>query len=187
MRFRLLLLCALSAAVVLPACGDGEDRPGQVTSEGKAGSGTGTGSASHSGSASHTGSGSGTGVTTAGSTGTAASGDHAHEETKPAFAKSAATDTVEVELREYSFVGMPASVTGPKAYFSLVNKGEKEHEFEVIDADGKAVAEVAPFAAGQSKTLAVELQPATYTVQCLVDEGGRTHAELGMKTTFVVT
>jgi hypothetical protein len=157
-------LVMAAAALALAGCGDGEDRPGTVTPEGS-GSGTGTGSASGT----HTGSASGTGPAA------------------PAFGEAQADSVVDVALEDFTFVGIPATVKGPKVFFKATNKGPADHELEIIDASGKAVGEVAAMASAKSGTLAVELKPGTYTAQCLVETDGKTHVELGMKTSFQVT
>ncbi len=174
MRFsRLVTSLAVAATLVLGACGDGEDRPGQVTTESEGGTGTGTGSASgtHSGSASGTGTGSG--------------GGHDHGEQKAAFAEGQEDTRVEVTMRDYAF-SMPTTIKGPKVLFVVTNEGASEHEFLVVDEGGKEVGGLEPFGKGVTKTLALELQPGAYRAQCLVKEGQRTHAELGMETPFTV-
>ncbi len=165
---RRLWFLVVAALVVLGACGNGEDRPGTVTEEGPTGSASGT----HSGSASGTGAGS-------------ASGTHAGA---PApFGEAEADSVVDVTLEDYAFVGIPASLQGPKVFFKATNKGPSDHELEILDSSGKPVGEIEAMPPGRSGTLAVELKPGTYTAQCLVEAEGRTHAELGMKTTFQVT
>lgn len=151
-------------ALALAGCGDGEDRPGTVTPEGS-GSGTGTGSASGT----QTGSASGTGPAA------------------PAFTEADANSVVDVALQDFSFVGIPATVKGPKVFFKASNRGPADHELEILDASGKAVGEVEAMPNGKTGALAVELKPGTYTAQCLVETGGKTHVELGMKTSFQVT
>ncbi len=168
---------ALAGALVLGACGDGEDRPGQVTSESNpsgsgSGSGSGTGSASGAGAAS--GSASGTGH-----------GGHGSS-AQAAFAESEADTVAEVAMTDYAFA-LPATVKGRKVFFEVANNGAAEHEFLVLDSAGKELGEIEPFkkADGQ-KELALELAPGTYTVVCLVEEGAKTHRELGMEASFTV-
>lgn len=156
----------VAVALALTGCGDGEDRPGTVTEEG----GTGSASGTHSGSASGTHSGSASGTAAA-----------------PAFSEAQANSVVNVTLQDHTFVGIPATVKGPKVFFKATNKGPADHELEVLDASGKAVGEVEAMASGKSGTLAVELTPGTYTAQCLVETDGKPHVELGMKTSFQVT
>ena len=154
----------MAVALALAGCGDGEDRPGTVTEEGGSGSASGT----HSGSASGTHAG----------TGTAAG---------PAFSEAQADSVVDVSLQDFSFVGIPATVKGPKVFFKATNKGSADHELEILDASGKPVGEVAAMPSGKSGTLAVELKPGTYTAQCLVETNGKPHTESGMKTSFQAT
>src|SRR3954452_16307822 len=115
------------------------------------------------------------------------SGSGAGGETeKPAFAEAEATTVVDVTLQDYAFVGLPATVQGPKVFFEATIKGAGPHELEIVSADGDDVAEIPSFESGK-KTLAVELKPGTYTAQCLLKEGAKTHAQLGMKQDFTVT
>jgi len=115
--------------------------------------------------------------------------DHAHSDmstTTTAFPRAKATAKVDLDLVDFSYVGMPAQVSGPSVFFSAVNRGPSDHEIELTDQDGKTVGAVKPFAKGEKRDLAVELQPGTYVIQCLVKQGDQTHAQLGMKNTFVV-
>lgn len=111
---------------------------------------------------------------------------HAGEDSAPAFAKSEATTAVDLKAVDYSYVDLPATVKGPNVFFTVTNEGHTEHEFEVVGADGEPVGEIHEFAVGKTKTLALKLQPGTYTIQCLVKEGSKTHAELGMKSSLTV-
>lgn len=155
-----------AAVMALGACGDGEDRPGTVTEEGRSGSASGT----HSGSASGTGTGSAT-----------------HAPTGATFGEAEADTKVEVTLQDHTFVGIPDSLKGPKVFFKATNRGPADHELEILDSSGKRVNEIEAMSPGRSATLAVELEHGSYTAQCLVETGGKTHAELGMRTTFGVT
>lgn len=162
-----LWLAAVIALVVSAGCGGGEDRPGQVSSEGgDAGSTSASGSASGAG------------------------GEHggAHEGpgSEPAFAEGDETTKVEVTLQDYAFTGIPDTVKGPAVLFSAEVNGGNTHEIQVIDAGGQAVGVVHGFKTGTTKKLAVALEPGTYSAQCLIKEGSRTHADLGMKKTFTV-
>jgi hypothetical protein len=102
--------------------------------------------------------------------------------------KAAEADTkVDVVLQDYAFAGAPDSVEGPNVLFDATVKGSNCHELEVLDADGKAVGEIPSFPAGEQKALGLELEPGTYTLQCLVKEGKVSHKDLGMVKTFTVT
>ncbi len=169
-QVRAMVVFLAVAGLALGACGGGEDRPGQVTSE--------SGGSSSGASGSVSGSGSG--------------GEHDTHSTskeadaKPAFASGEENTKVEVTLQDYAFVGVPETVKGPNVRFSATIKGGNTHELEVIGADGKAVGEIHSFKTGTTKELAIILQPGTYTLQCLVKEGSKTHADLGMKQTLTV-
>jgi plastocyanin len=140
------------------ACGGGEDRPG-------------SGSASGSVSGSVSGTGSASGSTT---------GDAPFEEAD-------ADTVVHASAKDFAFEGIPASVQGPKVYFELENKGPSEHELEVLKPDGEPAGEIPAMAAGKEGSLAVELVPGEYTVQCIVEVGDKTHAELGMTQKLTVS
>ena len=116
--------------------------------------------------------------------------DHAHSDmpavTERQFPEGDETSSLDVELRDFSFVGMPASTKGPNVQFSArVSTGE--HELLLQDSTGETLAAAAAFKPDDGpRVLAVVLQPATYTIVCLVSEGAKTHDQLGMKTTLVV-
>lgn len=152
---RWLAALTVAAGLVLAGCGDGEDRPGTVTEEG-------SGSASGS-----------------------ASGSMAHEETEPAFAEAEATTKVSVTMTNFAFNGIPATVKGPKVYFTARNDSPTEHELIVLDSAGKELGE-AHVEAGKTGVLAVELKPGTYRVECHVKENDKLHTDLGMKTSLTV-
>ena len=153
---------ALTVAALVAGCGGGEDRPGGA---GGSVSGTGTGSVSASGAGEHEG--------------------HGGENTA-SFPRSEADTAVDATMRDHVFAGIPATVKGPKVFFDVKNEGPRQHEFLVAHADGKAAAEIEPYDTGRTETLAAELPPGTYKVRCLVQEGDKTHADLGMETTFTV-
>lgn len=153
---RRLLILLAVAAVVLVGCGDGT---------------TGSGSASGSGSGS-----------ASGSASAPADGD----ESAPAFSESEADTVVHVDAVDYRFELDRPDADGSKVFFEVTNKGEHDHEFEILDAGGKAVDEIEAFAPKVERTLAVELQPGTYTLQCILETNGTSHADLGMTTEFRV-
>lgn len=170
MRLRKTLAAGVVAvaALGLGACGDGEDRPGDVTAESGA-SGTGTGSASGTGSATAMG--------------------HGDEHGDPAvadFSEEEADSVAEVKMTDYAFA-LPATTKGPKVYFEATNDGAAEHEFLVLDGAGEELGEIEPMKkADGEKSLALDLEPGTYTAVCLVEEGVKTHRDLGMEATFTV-
>ena len=137
------------------------------------------------GSAAACGDGSGSGSASVSGTG---SGSGAGGETEAlAFPESEADTVVHVTMQDYAFVGIPASIKGPKVFFEAVNKNQHDHELEILDASGDAVDEIAAFTGKDAKQLAVELKPGTYTAQCILEEGAKTHAQLGMTQQFTVT
>jgi hypothetical protein len=131
------------------------------------------------------GDGSGSGSASVSGTG---SGSGAGGETEAlAFPEDEADTVGKVTLKAYEFGGIPASILGPKVFFEATNENEHDHELEILDADGKAVDEIAAFSGDDEKQLAVELEPGTYTAQCILKEGAKTHADLGMTQRFTVT
>src|SRR4051812_19278181 len=109
------------------------------------------------------------------------------DKTHATFEAAAANTKVTVKAVEYSFQIDPPQAVGPKVFFDVTNTGTEKHEFEVVGPDGKAVDEIVAFDPGSTKTLAVELAPGTYTIQCLLVKDGKTHASLGMLSKYTVT
>ena len=122
--------------------------------------------------------------------------DHAHDDdgsssstasTAPPFTKAEATTALDVILQDYAFVGIPDTVAGPNVHLTASIKGSNFHELLLLDDAGEQVDDLRPFKRPARQSLAVVLEPGTYTVECLVKEGSRTHAELGMRKTFEVS
>ena len=120
--------------------------------------------------------------------------DHAGDEgaattasTAPAFTKAEADTALDVTLQDYAFVGIPDTVTGPNVHLTASIKGSNFHELLLNTEAGELVEDLRPFKRPARQAIAVVLEPGTYTVECLVKEGSRTHAELGMRKTFVVS
>ena len=107
--------------------------------------------------------------------------------TAPAFTKAEADTAADVTLQDYAFVGLPDTVVGPNVHLTASIKGSNFHELLIKDGDGELVDDLRPFKRPARQALAVELAPGTYSVECLVKEGSRTHAELGMRKTFTVS
>lgn len=113
--------------------------------------------------------------------------EHDHGDTAPAFARDDATVEVKTTLRDYAFVGIPPTARGPNVFFEATITGSNSHELDIVGADGESRGTIPPFKVGAGEqTLAVALEPGTYVVQCLVREGTRTHAQLGMRQELVV-
>ena len=113
--------------------------------------------------------------------------DHQHEAPAAKFTEQQADTRAEVTLKDFAFLGLAPSVKGPKVYLDLVNVGAVQHEMMILGTDGKLAAAAPPFPGGNSKSLAAELPPGAYTVECRIKEGDKTHTELGMKTQLTVT
>ena len=105
----------------------------------------------------------------------------------PTFDRAGADTALDVSLRNYVVLGVPSRIQGPKVWFTATVVGGRSHELEVVDADGDPVGAIEPFRASEGEqSLAVVLEPGTYTVQCLVRAGTRTHASMGMRHGLVV-
>ena len=114
--------------------------------------------------------------------------DHEHEHAPAAKFEAADADSrAEIALKDFEFSGLPPTLKGPKVHFTLVNVGAVQHEMLVFGADGKEIAAAPPFPGGNSKDLAAELPPGSYSVECRVKEGNKTHADLGMKAALTVS
>ena len=112
----------------------------------------------------------------------------APEQSDPPFEAADADTTVDVTLQDYAFVGVPSTpVAGPNVFLEAKIKGSNTHEVEVVDAAGETVGEIPAYKGSETASLAVVLPPGTYTLQCLVKEGARTHADLGMRATLTVS
>jgi uncharacterized cupredoxin-like copper-binding protein len=91
----------------------------------------------------------------------------------------------EVTATDFAFSGMDGFTgkAGETVEFYLQNDGTVEHEFEVLDPDGKALGEVEPVAAGKKGEGEITFGDAgDYTYVC----GIAGHEEQGMKGTFTV-
>lgn len=199
-RWRALLVMAvMGLAVVLAACGKGEDRPGTVSvdpeSQTTSVSGTGTGTGTHTGSAS--------GTHTGSATGTATAAEPGRVQPKPEGAAQ-----VNVTLREWAIDVSPARVKAGKVYFLVENKGpEDPHEMVIVRTDRPAgqlpvvngivpedrveiVGEVEAFAPGTKASGVFDLEPGRYVLICNIAEREQgkleSHYQEGMYTTLTV-
>lgn len=112
--------------------------------------------------------------------------DHGGDE-EAAFPIDEADITVRVNMKDFAFAGIPATVKGEKVLFEVTNDGPSEHELVVFEKGADDIVRgIEPFAKTKTQMLAVELKPGAYTVRCLVKLGDQTHADLGMQTDFTV-
>ncbi|MGH8999470.1 MAG: hypothetical protein ACRDY7_08770 [Acidimicrobiia bacterium] len=157
-RVTILVLCALIGTGT--ACGDDEESSAQTDDDSL--------ESSESSSTS----------TSAGGGGTSTS---VVEDAAPAFTEEEADTVLDYGLVDYLFEG-PDMATGPKVYFNATNEAPDEnHELEVLDPAGEALGEIVEMPPGESGGLALELEPGTYELQCIVETAeGKTHRELGM-------
>ena len=118
---------------------------------------------------------------------TAALGAGCGGESDSSFSRADADTVVEVTLRDFVFEGLPAEIKGGKVFFATTNTGPDDHELEILKPDGEALGEIPLHGSGQARTLAVRLDPGTYTVQCILKTAkGQVHADLGMTAPLVV-
>ena len=103
--------------------------------------------------------------------------------TKP----KAQTTVVKVSLENFEFVGIPAVIDGPTIRWDAVNRGSVEHELELLDDNGEALGEIEAMKPGKKATMTIELPPGQYTAQCILEEGGKSHKDLGMVQDFEVS
>ena len=200
----------LMAALVLVACGRGEDRPGTVSvdpeSKTTSVSGTGTATASGTGSGSGTGthSGSASGTHSGSATGTHTGAEPGHVEPKPAGAAQ-----VNVTLKEWAIEVEPATVKAGQVYFLVTNAGpDHPHELVIVRTDKdpeelpvvegrvpedqvEMIGEVEAFAPGTQASGVFRLEPGKYVLICnLVEREAHgeleSHVEEGMVATLTV-
>ena len=105
----------------------------------------------------------------------------------PAFTEGEADSVLSYRLVDYAFEG-PGQAKGPKVFFKAENAGSEDHELEVLDDRDEAVGEVEAFPpGGNAEPLAAELEPGTYTLQCILEtKDGKVHRDLGMVAELVV-
>ena len=128
--------------------------------------------------------------------GTEAEGDDAGKPAEPAgehdhhnadFPAAEATDIAKISMRDYAFVDMPATVTGPKLRIEADNSGPSAHELVVFDADGNEVGGLDPIPSGESGEVSLELTAGTYEIRCQIAiSETETHLDRGMKAVFAV-
>ena len=173
MRRTLLLLSTLLLAATA-GCGGDDDagREGEEDSQTTAAAGSGT-TATEPGSE---------GDTTAPPP---EGGEHDHNNAD--FPAAEATDIAKISMRDFVFVDLPATVTGPKLRIEAKNNGPSAHEMVIFDADGNEVGGVEPIPSGDSADVSLELTAGTYEMRCQIAiSETETHLDRGMKAVFQV-
>jgi plastocyanin len=112
---------------------------------------------------------------------------------------SAATRTVPVELREFSFTPATVDVSAGVVTFAARNAGTENHEVAFLPGGGEVplnsqgepdedaleaagAFELEAFGAGQSCNATYDLRPGAYTLFCIVTStDGQTHYQKGMR------
>jgi uncharacterized cupredoxin-like copper-binding protein len=105
---------------------------------------------------------------------------------KKGAAAKAADRALTITAKDFSFDGLDGftAKAGETVAFLMRNDGEKDHEFEVLDAKGKTVGEVPPTKPGATGNATMTLVRAgTYRYVCGVED----HEKRGMKGTFTVS
>lgn len=95
-----------------------------------------------------------------------------------------ASEEVEVTATDYSFsLSSTSFEKGETIEFELINEGEADHEFELLDPNGKVVGEIEPIGPGQEGKATMTLEEkGNYTYLCDVDD----HRSRGMRGTLEV-
>ena len=173
MRRTLVFLSALLLAATA-ACGgdDHADHEADQDSQTTAAAGSGT-----------------TGEAEAGDGGdtTAPAGEGEHDHHNADFPEAEATDIAKISMRDFVFVDLPATVTGPKLRIEAKNNGPSAHEMVIFDADGNEVGGAEPIPSGDSADVSLELTAGTYEMRCQIAiSETETHLDRGMKAVFQV-
>jgi iron uptake system component EfeO len=88
--------------------------------------------------------------------------------------------------KDYTWTGLETFTAKPgeTIRFEMVNDGPAEHEFEVLDADGKALGEIGPTAKGEDGEVVLTFEKAgSYAYKCGIAD----HEDRGMVGTFQVS
>ncbi len=106
-------------------------------------------------------------------------------------AQASADRTIDFEATDFTYPDLDlAGITpGQTIRFEMTNRGSQAHEFEVLDAAGEALGEVASMEVGAQGGATITFADAgTYTFQCILIDPAtdKPHTELGMTGTFVV-
>jgi hypothetical protein len=111
-----------------------------------------------------------------------------HGEDRPGIVTAPVMHTsVDVAAREFAFDGTPPSVPAGDVDFTIRNRGALTHQLIVVGADGEPAAEADGIRPGATRSLSVRLRPGHWTIVCMLKQGARTHADLGMRADFAVT
>lgn len=162
----------LAAALLLSGCLQGGEHPEEHEGNG----GSQTTSASGAGT---------TGDTQADNGDVPENGEHAHHNAD--FPAAEATDIAKISMRDYVFVDLPATVTGPKLRIEAKNNGPSAHELVIFDADGNEVGGLDPIPSGDGGEVSLELTAGTYEMRCQIAiSETETHLDRGMKAVFQV-
>jgi iron uptake system component EfeO len=95
---------------------------------------------------------------------------------------ASAAPVVQISAFEYAFDPSTVEIGAGPVTFAVTNTGTIEHEFEILDVDGRVVDEVEGLVPGLTRDLTVTLEPGSYTYVCLIAG----HGEAGMKGSLTV-
>ena len=90
---------------------------------------------------------------------------------------------IEVTVADFMIDPAELEVTAGSASFVVRNDGPTPHNLSIRDAAGELVAATDDLSPGDGETIAVELEPGTYTIFCSLAG----HESLGMSGTLTVT
>jgi uncharacterized cupredoxin-like copper-binding protein len=105
---------------------------------------------------------------------------------KGAAAPKAPDRALTMTAKDFSYDGLAGFTAraGETVAFSMHNQGAKDHEFEVLDANDKALGEIGPTKPGSTGTATLIFKKAgTYRYVCGLED----HEKRGMKGTFTVS
>jgi len=81
---------------------------------------------------------------------------------------AAPSSSATFDLEEYRVYGTTTTFSAGPVAFDVDNEGEFSHTFVITAADGSVVTALDPIAAGESRSLTVDLAPGTYQVSCRI-------------------
>ncbi len=114
-----------------------------------------------------------------------------------------ADQTIEVLAVDYGYIPMAIEVDAGVITFVVDNVGLVNHELAFLPGGGEVpfvdgapdeealeaagAFELEGFSPGQTCNATYDLEPGAYTLFCIIETDGKTHYELGMKGTLVVS
>ena len=94
-----------------------------------------------------------------------------------------AADALAVNLMDFMIDPSELEATGPTVTIEVTSDGPTPHNLTVRDGAGEVVMATADLSAGDTETIAADLEPGDYTILCSLAG----HESLGMSGTLTVT